>query len=489
MTMRLMGWVALIALTTWGCAAPADLGGETNPAPAKAPHPEKKEPESKQDGPDAVKDAKKVSQDDDHDVDQNSIVDDDDVDNASNVKQDDPAKDPVEEEGGTSESVPVVNDPIPAPPAEASKKPLTFAVETTCYNGVIYDDEKPLEGGLAAASKLVLMLREYEYSDLYKVKKQYFVDLDNEGKTAKNSILNEGSFQATLKGVPDGDYRVFLCDASKKATCGTRSSTTTDTEMLTVGIANFVAVEKGEMKKFCTDIHEVPFMCQSSGSIPMAARYKFFTNYWPRNAPVATMNTSAFTAYRSDPRCNKAADAIVWIRFLGSPLVVDYYERGIELSSVDDGVAFDILGTGEKMRTAWPVSGSTLFLALDRNANGSIDGVAELFGDNTVGPDDAGAANGFLALEKYDDNGDRVIDSKDWIFHRLLFWSDENVDGLSEANELSRLGAMDVVAIDLAYESTAETDRHGNQIRQKSRIRLNGGATRSIVDAWFVIGK
>jgi hypothetical protein len=63
-----------------------------------------------------------------------------------------------------------------------------------------------------------------------------------------------------------------------------------------------------------------------------------------------------------------------------SPLIVDLNGDGVKtISLTDTGVYFDLDKDGFAQRTAW-VSPQDGLLALDRNANGRIDDIGELFG-------------------------------------------------------------------------------------------------------------
>ena len=60
--------------------------------------------------------------------------------------------------------------------------------------------------------------------------------------------------------------------------------------------------------------------------------------------------------------------------FLGSPIVVDTARDGYRLTSVKNGVHFDVNADGTPERTAWTRRDSDdAFLAMDRNGNGRID--------------------------------------------------------------------------------------------------------------------
>jgi len=88
-------------------------------------------------------------------------------------------------------------------------------------------------------------------------------------------------------------------------------------------------------------------------------------------------------------------------------------------------VLFDLNGDGLSEATGWvkPTTngGDELFLALDKNQNGNIDSIDELFGNDTTG--------GFAELAVYDSNKDNLINSSDNQFNLLKIWKDNNANG------------------------------------------------------------
>lgn len=182
-----------------------------------------------------------------------------------------------------------------------------------------------------------------------------------------------------------------------------------------------------------------------------------------------------------------------------SPIIIDTTGEGFHLTSVEDGVFFDIAGDGKPIRIAWPAANShNAFLALDRNHNGKIDSGKELFGNFTWQPksDDP---NGFLALAEFDrpengGNGDGVIDKRDDVFSRLLLWIDENHDGISQPNELHTLPELGVYSISLHYRDDKHfMDEYGNWFHYQAALNpdpLDGKSKdgRLIYDVFFMTG-
>ena len=137
------------------------------------------------------------------------------------------------------------------------------------------------------------------------------------------------------------------------------------------------------------------------------------------------------------------------------PLVLDLDGDGLEFTSLGQNQAhFDLDGDLFAEKTGWlrPDDG---FLVLDRDGNGAIDDISELFG--------APGVPGFTELAALDSNGDGVIDAADSDFALLQIWQDLDSDGVSDAGELSSLTEAGIVSIDLgatAIDVTTSSDHH-----------------------------
>jgi hypothetical protein len=144
---------------------------------------------------------------------------------------------------------------------------------------------------------------------------------------------------------------------------------------------------------------------------------------------------------------------------------------GLRLSSVEAGVYFDISARGVRGLVAWPVDGTSAFLALDRNANGRIDDGSELFGNSTRLMSGAWASHGYEALREFDSNGDGRITATDPIYWYLLLWSDAQRNGTCAATELITVESAGITEISLDARESRRHDEWGNEFRFRSLVR------------------
>jgi hypothetical protein len=175
----------------------------------------------------------------------------------------------------------------------------------------------------------------------------------------------------------------------------------------------------------------------------------------------------------------------------GSPIVLAIGDDPYRMTSLSDGVRFDLRNDGTKPQMAWTRAASAIaFLALDRNRNGLIDSGAELFGDYTPLRSGSRAANGFDALAELDANGDRIVDAHDPAWTALQLWIDRDHDGVSAPGELTPVAGSAVTGLSTAYRWIGRRDEHGNLFRYTARFWLHIDGTqrqRLAYDVFFVM--
>ncbi|MGX8796310.1 hypothetical protein ACR6HW_09540 [Fusibacter sp. JL298sf-3] len=106
------------------------------------------------------------------------------------------------------------------------------------------------------------------------------------------------------------------------------------------------------------------------------------------------------------------------------PLVINLDGEGIDFG--DKTLRIDLDLDGQVDAVKWLKNGSG-FLALDKNANGTVDDGSELFGPES--------GNGFGELNAYDGDANGVIDENDAVFNRLKVWTPRATPHLSASKK------------------------------------------------------
>ena len=166
------------------------------------------------------------------------------------------------------------------------------------------------------------------------------------------------------------------------------------------------------------------------------------------------------------------------------PLVIDLGTSGINLSTVEAGVHFDIDKNGFAEKTVW-TDGEDGFLVLDRNGNDIIDDGGELFSDHVIMSDGRTSSDGFEALADLDDDHNGIIDEKDSRFANLRVWIDSERDGFSAADEIKTLAELGITSIVLPENQSDPDDDTVEFIKTGSVIFEDG--IRDIQEHWFEI--
>lgn len=178
--------------------------------------------------------------------------------------------------------------------------------------------------------------------------------------------------------------------------------------------------------------------------------------------------------YNEDFPCFPGIDAAC------SPIVVNFENGDYKLTGKDSPVLFDIRADGHPVLMGWTAAGADeAFLWMDRNHSGTVTSGAELFGNFTLLRNGQRAANGFVALAEFDENGDRVIDNRDSVWASLLLWRDLNHNGASEQNEIATVASSSINAISVDYHWVGRHDVWGNAFRYESLISFRNISGRS----------
>jgi hypothetical protein len=163
--------------------------------------------------------------------------------------------------------------------------------------------------------------------------------------------------------------------------------------------------------------------------------------------------------------------------FNADPLVLDLNGDGLNLTGMSSiAPSFDMFGTNFAVPTGWvqPTDG---ILVLDKNNNGKIDNVGELFGGQ--------GASGFAALAAYDLNGDGVIDASDAVYSQLRVWQDANGNAVADPGELHTLADLGIASISVAGTAQTGVSVAGNQVTATGTFTRTDGSTGSIGNVTF----
>ena len=162
---------------------------------------------------------------------------------------------------------------------------------------------------------------------------------------------------------------------------------------------------------------------------------------------------------------------------LQDPLVVNFAGTAAELSERTYHFDLDADGEAEQIHFVGPNSG---FLALDRDASGTIDDGSELFGTRS--------GNGFIDLAAYDEDGNQFIDEADSVYEKLRIWQKDGAGN----DRLLALGERGVGAIYLGHHDTPfQVKDDANQLQgvvRSSGIYLKEGGGTGTVQQLDLVG-
>ena len=166
---------------------------------------------------------------------------------------------------------------------------------------------------------------------------------------------------------------------------------------------------------------------------------------------------------------------------LYDPLVLDLDGDGLETLSADGhrGALFDHDGDGIRTATGWLKSDDG-FLVYDRNNDGKINDLTELFSERFA----SNTPHGFAALSSLDSNHDGKVDALDEQFGRLKVWRDLNEDGQSSPEELFTLSQLNIRALYTHFEAQDQW-QGGNHLTHLGQYETEEGHRHAMGDINF----
>lgn len=140
------------------------------------------------------------------------------------------------------------------------------------------------------------------------------------------------------------------------------------------------------------------------------------------------------------------------------PLVIKLSRGSVHTTNLaGSNVIFDMNGDGHKERTAW-ITADEAFLVVDKNGNGQIDDIREMFSELTS----PHVGTGFGALALLDSNRDGWVDRfSDKAFGTLRLWTDINQNGITDKGELHLPGEFGIDRFG-AHAIAMPTNRYDN---------------------------
>ena len=163
-----------------------------------------------------------------------------------------------------------------------------------------------------------------------------------------------------------------------------------------------------------------------------------------------------------------------------TPIVIDLDGDGLKTTSwLNSTGSFDLFNTGSPIKSGW-LSGDDGFLAVDKNANGKIDSLSELFGGFNQG-------EGFAQLAGYDSNGDGMVNVMDTGFAELRIWRDRSGDHVTDSGELMTMAQAGVENLNLGYQLAPVLDENGNLHGESSSASLSSGQLVKMTDVYFAV--
>lgn len=161
---------------------------------------------------------------------------------------------------------------------------------------------------------------------------------------------------------------------------------------------------------------------------------------------------------------------------LNSPVVLDLNGDGIHYTSLADShVFFDIENDHFAEHVEW-LDGTDGLLVRDLNADGQINSVGEMFGND-------GGTSAYAKLAALDSNADGKLSSADAAWSTLKLWVDANTNGYVDANEMKTMAQASIKSINV--NGNSDTVYGGHAVDGTGSYKLTDNTSHKTADVLF----
>tara|TARA_R110002110_G_scaffold271743_1_gene487361 strand:- start:131 stop:1918 length:1788 start_codon:yes stop_codon:yes gene_type:complete len=161
-----------------------------------------------------------------------------------------------------------------------------------------------------------------------------------------------------------------------------------------------------------------------------------------------------------------------------APVIIDLNDDGrIALSTVVEGVQYDINNDGYKEQTSW-VGEEDGFLVFDVNNDQQVTGSNEFVFTQW---DDTATTDMEALRNIFDTNQDGMLSNADQTWEHFGVWQDVNQDGTHQEGEFFTLADLDIESINLVSDGQVETI-NGNTVFGTSEVALTSGESLTAYD-------
>ena len=164
------------------------------------------------------------------------------------------------------------------------------------------------------------------------------------------------------------------------------------------------------------------------------------------------------------------------------PLILDLDGDGIWLMPASEPSRHFAMSPDGLLRPDTWLNPGDGFLVMDRNHNGQIDDITEMFSEFFT----ATHTTGLGALSTLDLNRDHTMDARDVAFDQLAVWQDLNTDGHTDTGELRTLAEWGVTSLDLERHARHESLEGGTMLSQ-GRVTREGQDDSTFAEVAFQV--